>query len=137
VCNSEIESRKFIPVEITLEARPKKYEVTASQIDSAVEKYLNSSKGLSETELADIIKQSIGISVDEIDPTPRCHVCNADSKSSCDCGELADMYRQLNFENKKLREALDVIANTATDIDTYALEQGFRKIARKTLQELK
>jgi hypothetical protein len=89
VCNSEIESRKFIPVEITLEARPKKYEVTASQIDSAVEKYLNSSKGLSETELADIIKQSIGISVDEIDPTPRCHVCSADSKSSCDCGEVA------------------------------------------------
>lgn len=65
VSSDEIESRKFIPVEITLESRPDKYEVTAEQIDNAVKEYFDSNKGLSETEIADIIKQSIGIPIEE------------------------------------------------------------------------
>lgn len=85
VCNSEIESRKFIPVEITLEARPKKFEITEQQIDDVFNSCLDGDSLI----LINKLKEELGIIVDEIDPTPWCHVCNADSKSSCDCGEVA------------------------------------------------
>lgn len=57
----------------------------------------------------------------------------------------SDMYTELLAKNKKLEQEnaklkerlkdaddkLDVIANTSTDIDSFALEQSFRKKARE------